>query len=87
MADEERAIIFGLDLNMLSDRDKQELIVELGAEQHTGQWKSTMHFRQAAMSVISRERTIARRNLRGELTSTRLIARLGTRVENLLSPT
>lgn len=83
MANESRAIIFALDLDMLTDRRKQELIVELGAERHQGQWRSTMHFRQAAMSVISRERAVARKNLRGDLTTTRLVDQMLRRIEKL----
>ena len=41
MSEEDGAIIFNLDLHKLSDSQKRELIVKLGAEEHSGQWRST----------------------------------------------
>lgn len=84
MADEDRIIVFDLDLAKLADHQKQELIVRLGAEAHSGRWRSTQHFRQAAMHVVMRELDTVKRNYRGEATTTRLLAQLGRRVEALL---
>ena len=84
MADEDRPIIFGLGLDKMSDDQKQELIVKLGAEAHSGKWLSTQHFRQAAMHVVSRELATVRRNRKGEITTTHLLAQLGRKLEALL---
>lgn len=84
MADEDRSIIFNLDLNKMSDDQKRELIVKLGAEMHSGQWRSTQHFRQAAMHVVARELATVKRSRTSEVTTTRLLAQLMRRTNALL---
>ena len=84
MADEDRLIIYDIQLDKMSDAQKRELIVHLGAELHAGQWRSTPHFRRAAMHVIQREYATLRKNQKTDATTTRLIAQLGRRAEALL---
>lgn len=84
MADEDRLIIYDMQLDKMSENQKRELIVHLGAELHAGQWRSTPHFRRGAMHVITREAAIVKRNHKGDATTTRLIAQLGRKAEALL---
>ncbi len=84
MAEEDRPIIYNLGLDKMADRQKKDLIVELGAEKHSGQWRSTQHFRQAAMHVVTRELATVKRNLKSEATTTRLLAQLGRKAEAVL---
>ncbi len=56
---------------------KRDLIVRLGAEHHSNLWRSTPHFRQAAMHVIRRERGLLRtREGDNEVTTTQLLNNL-----------
>ena len=84
MAEEDRPIIFNLDLDRMSDQQKRELIVKLGAESHSGQWRSTQHFRRAAMHVIARELANTRKNKRSDVTTTRLLTQLSRKADVLL---
>ncbi len=84
MAEEDRRIIIDMQIDKMSESQKRELIVHLGAELHAGQWRSTPHFRNAAMHVVTREMAVVKRNHKGEATTTRLIAQLGRKAEALL---
>lgn len=84
MAEEDRLIIFDMELDKMTDRQKRELVVHLGAELHAGQWRSTPHFRRAAMHIVQREVAILKRNQRQDASTTRLIAQLGRKAESLL---
>ncbi len=84
MAEEDRPIILDMQLPLLPDRQRRDLMVHLGAELHAGQWRSTPHFRKAAMHVIAREVAIVKKNHKGEATTTRLLAQLGRKAEELL---
>ena len=84
MAEEDRAIVFDMQIDKMSENQRRELIVHLGAELHAGQWRSTPHFRRAAMHVIAREMALIKRRLKNEATTTRLLAQLGRKVEALL---
>lgn len=84
MADEDRLIIYDIQLNKMSEAQRRELVVNLGAELHAGQWRSTPHFRKAAMHVVQREYAILRKNQKTDATTTRLIVQLGRRAETLL---
>lgn len=83
MALEPRRIIFDIAVDLLSDVRRQELMVMIGSELHAGQWRSTPHFRQAAMHVINRERAKMRRG-GGEEATSRLIERLRREAETML---
>lgn len=85
MAEEDRPIIYDMQLDVLSDEKRRDLVVHLGAELHAGQWRSTPHFRSAAMHIIMRELAITKKNHRGDATTTRLLAQLGRRVDAMLS--
>ncbi len=85
MAEEDRPIIFDLQIEQMPDTQKRDLIVKLGAEHHNNQWRSTPHFRQAAMNIISRERGMLRSRGQEEVTTTQLINQLWRKAEDLLS--
>ena len=85
MADEDRLIIVEMQIDKMSENQKRELIVHLGAEMHAGQWRSTPHFRQASMHIIVREMALLKRRMKNDATTTGLIAQLGRKAEALLS--
>lgn len=87
MAEEDRPIIFDMQLQLLKDEARRDLMVQLGPELHAGQWRSTPHFRRAALHVIARELAVARRNHRTEMTTDKLLAQIGRRAESLLNRT
>jgi|CXWL01.1.fsa_nt_gi SNF2 family DNA or RNA helicase len=84
MAHEDRSIIIDLQLSIMPDNQRRDLIVNLGPEMHAGQWRSTPHFRKAAMHVIAREMALLKRNHKGESTTTKLLAQLGRGADALL---
>ena len=85
MAEEDRRIIIDMQIDKMSENQKRELIVHLGAELYAGQWRSAPHFRKAAMHVVTREMAVVKRNHKGETTTTHLIDQLGRKAETLLS--
>jgi hypothetical protein len=84
MAEEDRLIIFDLNIDQMPETQKRDLIVPLGSEVHSNQWRSTRHFRQAAMHVILRERGQLRGRGSEEATSTQLIQQLWRKAVELL---
>jgi ERCC4-related helicase len=84
LADEDRAIILDINFDQMPQTQKRELIVRFGAEQHSNQWRSTAHFRQAAMHVIRRERGQLRTTGDNEVSTSQLLNNLWKKAENLL---
>jgi len=84
LANEDRTIILDINFDHMSQTQKRELIVRYGAEQHSSQWRSTPHFRQAAMHVIRRERGQLRSNGDNEVSTSQLLNNLWKKAENLL---
>jgi hypothetical protein len=84
MAEEDRLILFELNIDQMPETQKRDLIVHLGSEVHSNQWRSTPHFRQAAMHVILRERGLLRGRGQEEATTSQLINQLWRKAEALL---
>ena len=84
MAEEDRLMIFDLSIDQMPETQKRDLIVQLGHEIHSGQWRSTPHFRRAAMHVIMRERGLLRSRNQTEVTTTQLINQLWRKAQGFL---
>jgi len=84
LADEDRGIILQMPMDQLPDGRWPEVMVEQGSERHQGRWRSTPHFRRAAMPILRRELAALKKAHRGDATTTRWLARLARRVGEVL---
>jgi ERCC4-related helicase len=84
MAEEDRQIIYDIHIDQMPQTQKRDLIVKLGSEHYNNQWRSTPHFRQAAMHIIRRERALLRTRGDNEVTTTQLLNNLWRKAEGLL---
>jgi len=62
----------------------RDLIDKLGAEHHSNQWRTTSHFRQAAIHIMSRERGMLRSSDQDELITSQMVSQLTQKAERPL---
>lgn len=85
MVDEGRPIIVDVPVDGLTTQQQQDLLMTPGGGAQPQQWRSLPHYQRAVLHVIKRERAAAKQNLKGPLTTTRLIEQIKRRAEALVS--
>lgn len=84
VAEEDFQIIYDIHIDQIPQAQKRDSIVKLGSEHHNNQWRSTHHFRQAAMRIIRHERSFLRSRGDNDVTTTQLLNNLWRKAEGLL---